>query len=143
MRKHRVLRNVVMPATLACIVLQNAAPPASSAATFQHLPAAARTATTRHHHVRHHHRRRHVHHRLVTAAEFAAWSRVAMCEEGGNWHVVGPVFSGGLGISNVNWGVFGGHQFSWNAGYASPDQQIVVAMRIQQDPPDQDGCASW
>jgi hypothetical protein len=80
---------------------------------------------------------------FVPPALMAAWTRVAICEEGGNWHVRGPRFSGGLGISNDNWVHFGGRQFAWNASTATPRQQVTVAMRIQRDPPDQDGCHSW
>jgi hypothetical protein len=73
----------------------------------------------------------------------AKWSKVAICEEGGNWKIVGPRFSGGLGISNVNWDHYGGRQFAANAGLATPEQQVVIAMRIQRNPPDQFGCAAW
>lgn len=80
----------------------------------------------------------------VTPAEFAAWSKVAVCETGGNWSAEGPIYSGGLGISNANWIIYGGEQFAANAGLATSDEQIVVAMRIQANPPDQDGCTgSW
>src|SRR3974390_1886177 len=66
------------------------------------------------------HRPRHrVVRHLVSAAVMRAWTRVAICEEGGNWHVRGPRFSGGLGISNANWAYFGGHQFAWNASRAT------------------------
>jgi transglycosylase-like protein len=72
------------------------------------------------------------------------WRRVAMCEEGGNWHVRGPLFSGGLGISDSNWVYFGGRQFASNASLATPVEQVIVAMRIQSNPPDQNGCTgSW
>lgn len=76
----------------------------------------------------------------VTPAEFAAWSKVNVCEEGGNWHVAGSEYSGGLGISNVNWAHYGGTAFSPTAAGATPDEQIVVARRIQPNPPDQNGC---
>lgn len=80
----------------------------------------------------------------VTPAEFAAWSKVAVCETGGNWSAEGPIYSGGLGIANTNWIAYGGGEFAPNAGQATPDEQIVVAMRIQTNPPDQNGCSgSW
>jgi hypothetical protein len=82
-------------------------------------------------------------HPYVPPRVMAAWTRVAMCEEGGNWHVYGPRFSGGLGISNDNWVRFGGREFSWNASRATPQQQVTVAMRIQRTPPDQYGCHAW
>lgn len=79
----------------------------------------------------------------VTPAQRAAWDRVAMCEEGGNWTVDGGRFSGGLGITRANWVIFGGLQYAPRAALATPDQQIMVAERIQSNPPDQNGCASW
>jgi hypothetical protein len=81
--------------------------------------------------------------RDVTPEERAEWDRVNVCEEGGNWHVEGAVYSGGLGISNENWIAYGGRQFSSSAAFATPDEQIVVAMRIQSYAPDQGGCSDW
>ena len=46
----------------------------------------------------------------VTPDQRAAWERVAMCEEGGNWHADGSTFSGGLGISRANWVAYGGRR---------------------------------
>jgi hypothetical protein len=79
----------------------------------------------------------------VTPAQRAAWNRVAMCEEGGNWQADGSRFSGGLGISRANWSIYGGLQYAPSGAQATPDQQIMVARRIQYSPPDQYGCASW
>ncbi|MHB1517304.1 MAG: transglycosylase family protein [Acidimicrobiales bacterium] len=79
----------------------------------------------------------------VTPAQQAQWERVAMCEEGGNWQANGPAFSGGLGISRANWDAFGGLQFAPEGAMATPDQQIMVAERIQAYPPDQYGCQGW
>lgn len=80
----------------------------------------------------------------VTPEDFSAWSKVNVCEEGGNWYVRGSIYSGGLGISNVNWIKYGGEYFAASAADATPDEQIVIAMRIQADPPDQTGCnGSW
>ena len=79
----------------------------------------------------------------VTPAQRAAWNRVAMCEEGGNWQTDGPRFSGGLGISRANWSIYGGLRYAPSGALATPDQQIMVAQRIQYSPPDQYGCASW
>lgn len=79
----------------------------------------------------------------VTPYERAAWGRVAMCEEGGNWQADGPRFSGGLGITRANWSIYGGLQYASEAALATPDQQIMVAERIQAYPPDQHGCSSW
>ena len=79
----------------------------------------------------------------VTPAQRAAWDRVAMCEEGGNWAADGPRFSGGLGISRANWVIYGGLQYASRGALATPDEQIMVAERIQSYAPDQNGCGSW
>lgn len=79
----------------------------------------------------------------VTPAQRAAWNRVAICEEGGNWQADGPRFSGGLGISRANWAIYGGLQYASEGAMAQPDQQIMVAERIQSTAPDQYGCRSW
>jgi hypothetical protein len=79
----------------------------------------------------------------VTPEQRAAWERVAMCEEGGDWNVNGGEFSGGLGISRANWDAYGGTQFAGEGADATEDQQIMVAERIQSYPPDQDGCRGW
>ena len=79
----------------------------------------------------------------VSPAQRAAWDRVARCEEGGNWQADGPRFSGGLGITRANWAEYGGRQYASSAAQATPDQQIMVAERIQSYPPDQHGCSSW
>ncbi len=79
----------------------------------------------------------------VTPEQRAAWERVAMCEEGGNWAADGPRFSGGLGITRANWYAFGGGAFAPSGAQATEDQQIMVAERIQSSPPDQQGCQSW
>ncbi len=79
----------------------------------------------------------------VTEAERSAWQRVAMCEEGGDWHASSSRFSGGLGITRANWDAYGGRQFAPEAALASEDQQIMVAERIQPTAPDQAGCHGW
>jgi hypothetical protein len=66
-----------------------------------------------------------------------------MCEEGGNWHADGSRFSGGLGITRANWVEYGGLQFASEGALATPDQQIMVAERIQSGAPDQYGCHGW
>ncbi len=78
----------------------------------------------------------------VSPAQRAAWDRVAGCEEGGNWQADGPRFSGGLGITRTNWAEYGGLQYASAAARATPDQQIMVAERIQSYPPDQRGSSS-
>ena len=79
----------------------------------------------------------------VTPAQRAAWQRVADCEEGGNWASDGSRFSGGLGITRANWAIFGGLQYAPEGAMATPDEQIMVAERIQGSAPDQCGCRGW
>jgi Transglycosylase-like domain len=79
----------------------------------------------------------------VTPMQRAEWERVAMCEEGGDWSAGGGRFSGGLGITRSNWVAYGGLEFAPEGAMATEDQQIMVAERIQFDPPDQSGCRGW
>ena len=79
----------------------------------------------------------------VTQDQRAAWERVALCEEGGDWSSNGPTFSGGLGISRANWRSYGGGEFAPSGAMATEDQQIMVAERIESSPPDQYGCRGW
>ena len=78
----------------------------------------------------------------VPSSIMKMWSKVNICEMGGRWNVKGPVFSGGLGIKNINWKYFGGLEFAPDASLATPMQQVVVAQRIQGNNyvPDQYGC---
>jgi hypothetical protein len=66
-----------------------------------------------------------------------------MCEEGGDWASDGSRFSGGLGITRSNWAAYGGEQYAPEGAMATEDEQIMVAERIQFDPPDQSGCRGW
>jgi hypothetical protein len=84
----------------------------------------------------------------VTNYQRAAWERVNMCEEGGRWSVDGPVYSGGLGFSHQNWDQFNTFGYPSDAAYATPEEQIRVAVafatRYWGNPnaaPDQDGCS--
>jgi hypothetical protein len=79
----------------------------------------------------------------VTTTQRAEWERVAMCEEGGDWSSAGGRFSGGLGITRRNWSAFGGDEYAPEGAMATEDEQIMVAERIQPDPPDQYGCRGW
>lgn len=80
----------------------------------------------------------------VSPAVYEEWKKVNKCEEGGNWHVEGSQYSGGLGISNVNWALNRPKDFPADGGQATPDEQILVAEKIQSNPPDQNGCdGSW
>ena len=83
----------------------------------------------------------------VTPYQRAAWTRVNLCEEGGDWHVDGPVYSGGLGFSHANWDRFNTFGFPADAADATPDQQIRVAVAFATQywgspdaAPDQNGC---
>ncbi len=68
------------------------------------------------------------------------WQHVAVCEVGGDWRMVGPVYSG-IGFRNDTWRAYGGSEFAPLAGEASEDAQIVVGMRVTGNwVPDQDGC---
>ena len=79
----------------------------------------------------------------VTPAERAAWERVAVCEEGGNWAANNGSFSGGLGITRTNWIAYGGGAYAPEGAMATEDEQIMVAERIQSTAPDQYGCHGW
>jgi hypothetical protein len=79
----------------------------------------------------------------VTPDQRAAWERVALCEEGGNWQASGSRFSGGLGITRSNWAAYGGEAYAPEAAMATEDQQIMVAERIEASPPDREGCRGW
>jgi hypothetical protein len=58
------------------------------------------------------------------------WDRMARCETGGNWSMVGSRYSGGLGFYNGTWDSFGGREFAPRAGQATREQQIIVANRV-------------
>jgi len=78
----------------------------------------------------------------IPKAIMEEWYRVNICEMGGQWHDVGPIYSGGLGIRNVNWTAYGGLKFAPNAGQATPAEQIYIARKIEGSNyvPDQNGC---
>ena len=82
---------------------------------------------------------------VIPPAIMAKWSKVNICETGGNWHTRGLIYSGGLGILEVNWMAYGGWKFG--AEYAAtPAEQVYIAMKIQVAHgyagyvPDQNGC---
>jgi Transglycosylase-like domain len=87
---------------------------------------------------------------LVSADIMAKWNKVAWCEQHGNWHFNGSTYDGGLGMLRTNWHAYGGTQFAPEAHLATPEEQVVVARRIQaragipEFVPDQDGgCSGW
>ena len=76
-----------------------------------------------------------------------AWALVNICETGGDWHTKGPIYSGGLGILEVNWMKYGG--WMYGAEYAAtPAEQVFIAIKIQATHgyagyvPDQYGCGN-
>jgi hypothetical protein len=72
---------------------------------------------------------------------YFAWTKVAVCEEGGWVGRSGDAYPNSLGITAANWYAFGG------GSDVSPEAQIIVAERfrasIGMDIPDQNGCAAW
>jgi hypothetical protein len=86
---------------------------------------------------------------LVTATVRAEWQRTSVCETGGNWAMHGPVYGGGIGMSDVNWSAYSaGLGYPATEGTATPTQQIIVAERVQAAAgvpgyvPDQFGCGT-
>jgi Transglycosylase-like domain len=78
---------------------------------------------------------------------YAAWSRVAACEEGG-WTVGGYNYPDSLGIDRANYEMFGGTpQPPGPVSQANREVQIRVAERLRAryhiSIPDQGGCAAW
>ena len=65
---------------------------------------------------------------LVPREIMLKWEKVAVCETGFNWTLRGPLYSGGLGVTNYNWIAYGGKQFANNAADASPEEQIYIAV---------------
>jgi Transglycosylase-like domain len=71
----------------------------------------------------------------------AKWQRVAICEEGGNWSMTGPRYSG-IGFSNATWSQYGGSRYARLAGEATRAQQILIGMKVTHGwVPDQEGCS--
>ena len=67
---------------------------------------------------------------VIPPAIMAKWAKVNICETGGDWHTRGPIYSGGLGILEVNWMAYGGWKFG--AEYAAtPAEQVAIAIKIQ------------
>ncbi len=96
------------------------------------------------HHVVHHHRRHRPDHYGVTRAMMQEVARVNVCEEGGNWHVDGPVFSGGLGWLHATWHMFRRPTWPTDMADAPPYMQANAMWRFVWyfgiAMPDQVGC---
>ena len=87
---------------------------------------------------------------LVSPAVMSQWRLVAQCETHQNWRFEGANYDGGLGISRTNWISHGGTDFAPAPHLATPEEQVVIARRIQARGgvpdfvPDQDGtCRGW
>lgn len=84
---------------------------------------------------------------LVSALDMQKWSKVNICETGGNWHTKGNLYQGGLGIMVSNWYAYGGFSLFGPLWSATPQQQVYIAKKIQAQKsfagyvPDQNGCA--
>lgn len=84
---------------------------------------------------------------LVTPADlYAAWSRVATCEEGGWVGYSGTAYPNSLGINATNW--YGtASRIGADPSDMSPANQIKVAEALRAEYgmpiPDQSGCAPW
>lgn len=78
---------------------------------------------------------------VVAGSLYAAWTRVAVCEEGGWIGYSGYKFPDSLGIIRAAWFQFGG------GSDVSPAAQIRVAENLIHHfgigIPDQNGCAAW
>ncbi|MFJ6571996.1 transglycosylase family protein [Streptomyces sp. NPDC091292] len=67
----------------------------------------------------------------ASAADGAAWDRLAECESGGSWSAdPGNGYFGGLQFSQETWEDFGGLAYAPRADQASRSQQIAVAERV-------------
>jgi hypothetical protein len=83
---------------------------------------------------------------LVAPSVMAEWGKVAWCETNGDWKHQGSLFEGGLGILAWNWRYYGGTVYAAHAWLATPEQQVAIAVKIQQGlpTPDQNGeCHGW
>jgi len=77
----------------------------------------------------------------------AEWSKVNICEEGGNWSVAGASYSGGLGWLHATWSMFRTADDPSDMADATPAQQVAAAVQFAihyyGNPywaPDQSGC---
>ncbi|QDY77137.1 transglycosylase family protein [Streptomyces qinzhouensis] len=67
----------------------------------------------------------------ASAADSAAWDRVAECESAGQWTVNnGNGYYGGLQLSEETWTAYGGREYADRPDLASRSQQIAVAEKV-------------
>lgn len=71
----------------------------------------------------------------------AAWTKVAVCEEGGWIGSSGPVYPNSLGINATNWYAYGGTSDTSISAQIAVGQAMVSALGMSI--PDQNGCAPW
>lgn len=66
----------------------------------------------------------------------AHWDAIQQCEQPvpgtPGWATVSSTYSGGVGFANSTWVAFGGLEFATFAGYATREQQIVIANRVYE-----------
>lgn len=106
------------------------------------------TSATTTAHVRHHspHRRvvRRPDHYGISRGMMAEVRRVNVCEEGGDWHVNGPEYFGGLGWLAATWAEFREHAWPSDMADAPPYMQANAMFRFVWHygiaMPDQAGC---
>jgi len=69
---------------------------------------------------------------LPRTAPETVWDDIAQCESSGNWSInTGNGFHGGLQFTPSTWQAFGGPQYASSAEYATREQQITVAQKVQ------------
>jgi hypothetical protein len=83
-------------------------------------------------------------HHLVSWSIMQKAIRVNQCEEGGNWHVRGSIYAGGLGWTLSLWPRFKAKPFPASMADASPEQQAWAMAHfvgaVLHYWPDQWGC---
>lgn len=68
------------------------------------------------------------------------WDEVAECESGGDWSInTGNGFYGGLQFTIESWNAVGGDDFASRPDFASRDEQIIAAERLE----DVQGMGAW
>jgi hypothetical protein len=80
---------------------------------------------------------------IINSTIIAAWQRVDICENGGNWNHFSYWYPDGLGIDRPNWIKFGGSVKLPSNKFI----QIEIATRFIQyyhmNIPDKYGCYQW
>jgi hypothetical protein len=69
--------------------------------------------------------------RIPVAQVSGVWDLLASCESSNRWHLIGRTYSGGLQFDRPTWLAYGGGMYASIAGYASREEQIVVAERLR------------